>query len=483
MILADQKSLPLRILIVEDDEDDYFIISNYVHDIPGQNFQTEWCSEYQEALKAMKTSGHSLYFIDYYLTGKTGLDLLTEAMIDGIESPIIMLTGKANTVIDKKAMRLGAADYLIKSELNTEKLERCIRYSLERAANLRELKESERQYRNIFERTKDVFFIADTHLNLTRVNAAASQIFGYSQLELLTLTLMDLFVMNEDKERVNLILNQKGSIDDYQVALKTKEANKVGLLSVSLETDLKGKRYAQGIIHEITLLKRTEEIKIQMEKLDAKGKVIRTLAHEVRNPLNNIQLSIANLRTSGPAQAPEYLEIIDRNSQRINDLINDLMDSTRYHKMQLEASSLQSVMNDVLLVARDRIALTRIIVDTRYSTEMAMALVDKEKLRIAFLNLIINAIEAIGNLPGTINISITHKQDFHEVTIQDNGCGMTGETAQKLFEPYFTTKSTGLGLGLATTHAIFISHKATINVASDVGKGSVFTLTFPAFHD
>lgn len=170
---------PLRILVVEDDEDDFFIISDYIRSIPGQNFQTDWCKDYQEALDAMQKSTYALYFIDYYLTGKTGLDLLTEAMIDACEAPIILLTGKSNPVIDKKAAQLGAADYLIKSELSSEKLERCIRYALERSANMRELRESERQYRNIFERTNDVIFIADTDLSLRKVNEAASRLFGY----------------------------------------------------------------------------------------------------------------------------------------------------------------------------------------------------------------------------------------------------------------------------------------------------------------
>jgi PAS domain S-box-containing protein len=479
MTPSDQPALPLRILIVDDDEDDYFIISNYIKDIPGQKFEMEWCSSYQEALNAMQKSVYSIYFIDYYLRGKTGLDLLKEAMIDAIEEPIIMLTGKANAVIDKKAMQLGAADYLIKSELTTEKLERCIRYSLERAGNLRDVRESERQYRNIFERTNDVFFIGDVHLKLTKVNDAASRIFGYSHDELMRLSLTDLFVEDEDKERVKRVLNRKSGVNDFQVELKTRELNKVGLLSVSMEIDYKGRRYTQGIIHEITLLKRTEEIRVQMEKLEAKGRVIRTLAHEVRNPLNNIQLSVANLRVSGPAQQFEYLEIIERNSQRINDLINDLMDSTRFHKMNLEEASLQSVMDDALLIVQDRLVFNDITLDMVYTPVPAMAFVDREKLVIAFLNLITNAIEAIEVGKGRIGVSITSKPGFHEVKIEDNGCGMTAETQKKLFEPYFTTKPDGLGLGMVTAHAIVVSHKATIEVVSEVGKGTLFTLAFP----
>jgi PAS domain S-box-containing protein len=473
-----QQSTPLRILIVEDDEDDYFIISNYIKDIPGQDFQTDWCDDYQEALNALQKSTHSLYFIDYYLTGKTGLSLLTEAMIDACDAPIIMLTGKANAVVDKKAMQLGASDYLVKSELSSEKLERCIRYSMERATNLRELKESERQYRNIFERTNDVIFIADVHLKLSRVNQAATQVFGYSESELMKMTLPELFMSEGDKERVKSKLSHKGIVDDYQVALKTKDGSKVGLLSVSFETDLKGRLYSQGIIHEITLLKRTEEIRIQMEKLEAKGRVIRTLAHEVRNPLNNIQLSVENLKLDS-ANMDQYLEIIGRNSQRINVLINDLMDSTRYHKMQLEETSLQSVMDDALHVVEDRVALKKITVDLNYSPTAAMSLIDKEKLRIAFLNLIINAIEATEEGKGNLKISVAHNADFHEVKIEDNGSGMSENTAEKLFEPYFTTKPKGLGLGLATTQAIVVSHKGTIHVSSEVDKGTVFTLAFP----
>ena len=472
--------LPIRILVVDDDEDDYFIFSELIRDIPDSNFITVWCKDYQEALNCMQQTVYKLYFVDYHLTGRTGLELLTEAMIDACEAPIILLTGKGNPAIDKKAMQLGAVDYLIKSELSSEKLERCIRYSLERAANDRELKESERQYRNIFERTNDVIFIADPHLKLNKINDAATHIFGYVKSELLKLSLIDLFERKEDKEWVIKKLEHTSRIDDCQVDLATQQKEKkVGILSASFETDLSGRRYVQGIIHEFTLLKRTEEINIQIEKLEAKGNVIRTLAHEVRNPLNNIQLSVANLQSASPDQTAEYLEIIQRNSKRIDDLINELMDSTRYYKMKLEVVSLQSVMNDAIEVAQDRLALSKIKLVKKYSPNQAYASVDREKMRIAFLNLIINALESMEENKGILTISVSSRSHFHDVQIEDNGCGMTENVLQNLFEPYFTSKPNGLGLGLATTQAIVVSHKATIRVSSTVDKGSTFTISFP----
>src|SRR5689334_606355 len=142
---------PLKILIVDDDEDDFFLTSDFIKNIPNQNFNIDWSYNYNDALNKMKSNKFDIHFIDYRLGIKTGLDLLESAIEAGCEEPIILLTGKGTQEIDVKAMESGAYDYLIKSELNTEKLERCIRYSLERAASLKALKANERKYRNMFE--------------------------------------------------------------------------------------------------------------------------------------------------------------------------------------------------------------------------------------------------------------------------------------------------------------------------------------------
>src|SRR3954469_22469699 len=133
-------SRPVRILIVDDDEDDFFLTSEYISDIPNHTFEIAWCATYGEALQSILNSSHDMYFIDYRLNVKTGIDLLKEAMLNQCEEPIVLLTGKGNQKIDMEAMRLGAVDYLVKSELNSEKLERCIRYALEKAATLKELR-------------------------------------------------------------------------------------------------------------------------------------------------------------------------------------------------------------------------------------------------------------------------------------------------------------------------------------------------------
>ncbi|MBS1687321.1 MAG: response regulator, partial [Bacteroidetes bacterium] len=149
----------VRILIVDDDQDDFIITSEYIKHIPSATFQIDWCPRYDEALRHMMNKDYHLYFVDYRLGAKSGMDLLKDAMDHNYEAPIILLTGKGSYNVDIEAMQLGAVDYLVKTELTIEKMERSIRYALERTATLRALKENERKYRSIFEKSKDIVFI------------------------------------------------------------------------------------------------------------------------------------------------------------------------------------------------------------------------------------------------------------------------------------------------------------------------------------
>ena len=471
----------LRILIVEGDEGDYTLIRDYINDISDYSFKIDWCGNYDEGFKAITSFIHDIYFIDYFLGKKTGIDLLREAIQHQCRAPIILLTGQIHQKIDIEAIRSGAADYLIKSELNTEKLDRCIRYSLERSTNLKESKATERKFRTIFEHSKDVIFLSDDELRMKEVNVAATTIFGYTTAELLKLTIYDLMPSPEEKDELKRKLKRHKEIIDFQVGFLTKnKLRKNCMLSTSFETDSTGQSYIQGIIQDISVLKKVEEIRVQSEKLEAKGVVIRTLAHEIRNPLHNINLSLGFLKTEIDDSKVEFLNVIERNSNRINDLINQLMDSNQYYKLKLEVVPLQEVMKETLEKAEDQIVLSNIKLNLQLPKKEARALVDREKLKIAFLNVIVNAIEAMSKEKGELTISISSDQDFHTVAIKDNGCGMSEESAKKVFEPYFTSKPNGLGLGLAATFAIVQSHKAEIEVLSAINEGTTFTFTFPS---
>ncbi len=471
--------LSLKILIIDDDEDDFFITSEYIKSIPGNKFTVEWCYEYNDAINRICSGEYELFFVDYYLGAKTGLDLIKEAMALKCEQPFILLTGIGNQKIDIEAMKAGAVDYLIKSEMDNEKLERCIRYSYQRSKSLKALKANEKKFRNIFERSADAVFLANEKLIFRDINDATTKLLGYSKKELLALSLFQLLAKKESKEELKSELNAKDDIEDKEITLKTKNGElKYCILSLSREDDEEGKYY-QGIIHDITFLKKAEQATLRLEKRGVADRLVHVLAHEVRNPLNNINLSLEQL--SPDIENPEskiYVDIIQRNSKRIESLITELLSTSRPAEIRQSPLPLQHIIDESIAAATDRIMLKKITLHKDVPGDHVVVLADAEKLKIALLNIIINAIEAMEPELGKLSIHLKNNGEQSQLIIEDNGCGISDENLSRLFEPYFTAKRNGMGLGLAATLNILQSHHAEVEVKSKINEGSSFIITF-----
>ena len=472
----------VRIAIIEDDEDDFLIIKDYIAEIEGKSFVVDWFQDYNAAIEAIRNKEYHLYFVDYFLGHKTGLDLLDEAAELKCDAPIILLTGLGNKAIDVKAMEKGATDYLVKNDLNVEKIERCIRYSLERANFLKELKTREAKYRRLFASSKDAVFITDDHFNFSEVNDAAAELLGIPEKELVGRNLCDFISEHTLNGRLKPA-NGNGKdrdIEDSEIKIISKSnETKDCLLSIAPQRQADDETYLMhGIIHDITKIKKAEAANLQAEKLAANERLIRMLAHEIRNPLNNIILSVDQLI---PLQRDEmqkgFMDIIQRNSLRINNIITELLNLAKPTELILVEHSLQEIMDESLSRTDDRIKLQNIRVKKSYPTESLLVQADKEKLVIAFTNIIINAIEAM-ETAGELTISMFATEDGYQVCIKDNGRGFSQEHLSKLFEPFFTLKRNGMGLGLTVSFSILQSHKAKIRVNSIEHEGSEFQISF-----
>ena len=475
----------IQILIVDDDEDDFFIISEYIRQIEDQKFVIDWCNSYNEAVTKICEGIYDLYFIDYLLGAKTGVELIQEAIESNCEEPFILLTGNGNRLVDRKAMESGAVDYLVKSELSAEKLERCIRYSLERASSIKALRKSESKFRNIFEKSKDTLFIANENLLFIEVNDASYKLLEYSKEELLSKTLYELLVNVVDRKGIKQQLADTGDVPDKEIKIRTKNGeNKYCILTLSKEENKKGVAYIQGIIHDISALKKTEKEKLMIEKMDLASRLVRTMAHEIRNPLNNIMLSAEQLEHVIENEESQIcFDIIKRNSKRIEAIMAELLNPANGGQVSLEKKSLQAIIDESIEAAIDRIKLRNIELQKDYIKEPAWVMADQEKLKIALLNIIINAVEAVRENDGRLNISIKRKEQQYIVSISDNGCGVSEENLPLLFEPYFTSKQKGMGIGLASTHNILNYHKAYISVESQLNKGTTFNVVFNGLID
>ena len=248
------------------------------------------------------------------------------------------------------------------------------------------------------------------------------------------------------------------------------------------ESNKRNIQYQKELEAKIEELKRLDaelrELK-SMEKFTATGRVARTIAHEVRNPLTNISLAAEQLQDMAiqNSESSVLLDMISRNGIRINQLISDLLTATKAIELNLQKVNINRVLDETLEMAADRLDLSQVKVQKDYAKDICDVAIDEQKIKIALLNIIVNAIEAMEKHKGVLTLRTKSTADQCIIEIEDNGAGMDEDTLQKLFEPYFTNKAKGNGLGLTNCQNIIMSHRGKISVHSKVGKGSRFNVT------
>jgi signal transduction histidine kinase len=238
-------------------------------------------------------------------------------------------------------------------------------------------------------------------------------------------------------------------------------------------------------------LARARELEMQLhqaEKGAVVGRLAAAIAHEIRNPLNYINLTLDHLRSSfAPADATKKATFIQLTDQlktevaRINRHITDFLKYSRPSKLELQDVDIRAEAEGALRLVEVRAEEcgieTRIVQDGTLPPVQA----DRESLRSVFTNLVINAVEAINGAGGSISIKLSNPEvNSVKVEISDSGCGIAADDISKVFEPYFSTKETGTGLGLAIVKKAVDDHGGTISVASKEGSGTTFTIILPA---
>lgn len=248
----------------------------------------------------------------------------------------------------------------------------------------------------------------------------------------------------------------------------------------------------------------------QAERMSAIAHLASGIAHEVRNPLNLINLSIDHLRARffpvAPAEQEEFGRVVDHIKQevhRLNNMIETFLKYGKPLKLDRRPADVRTLLDEVLEVARQRAASQQVQVAREYAPTMPQVWVDAPHLKTCFLNLILNAFQAMpdgGALtvtaggttgtgdqgPGDGSRSLTFNPQppaangWVQIRIQDTGIGIPPQDLPRAFEPYFTTKEVGIGLGLALTKKILEEHGGHIDLSSEPGRGTVARLRLPA---
>jgi signal transduction histidine kinase len=260
------------------------------------------------------------------------------------------------------------------------------------------------------------------------------------------------------------------------------------LVTFNIESQAKKKATKQAENYHDQLEKRVVELASanrellelrSLERFTSTGRIARVIAHEIRNPLTNIDLSASHLENDQLAVEDKktFLDIIARNSRRINELINELLSATRFMDLKYEEIRVDDLLDESLNESIDRAQLKQIRIDKNYSTEKIWLNVDRSRMKIALLNIIVNAMEAMTGEHPRLDLETAAVNNHCIITIRDNGKGMDSETIAKVFDPYFTSKSNGNGLGMTNTQNIILNHKGKIEVFSEEGKGTAFVIT------
>jgi signal transduction histidine kinase len=204
-----------------------------------------------------------------------------------------------------------------------------------------------------------------------------------------------------------------------------------------------------------------------------------SLAHEVRNPLCNIDMALEMLRPIAlDEEATLYLDIIRRASVRIKNLITTLLITDHSREDSYEYFSLHQLLDEVLAVASDRMLLKKVVVSRKYYASEHRAFLNREHIKIALSNIVTNAIDAMAVETGKLALVTNSTPEQISLEIHDNGIGIGKENLKRIFEPFFTNKPNGLGLGLSTTLEILRANHTKIDVRSQEGLGTCFTLSF-----
>jgi two-component system, NtrC family, sensor kinase len=221
------------------------------------------------------------------------------------------------------------------------------------------------------------------------------------------------------------------------------------------------------------------------EKLSSLGRLAAGIAHEINNPLGGILLYGTNLIKKIPKEGPlhEGLEVIINETMRCKHIIQDLLEFSRDRPPSKAMANINDIIEKTLSILENEFRLKHVDVKKDLLKEMPDIFLDASQLGQVFVNLLINAIEAI-QVSGAVIIRSRVGPDRERVRVEiaDTGCGIAPEHMAKIFEPFFSTKPKGTGLGLAVSYGIIQNHQGTIWATSQPGQGTCFTLELPILH-
>jgi signal transduction histidine kinase len=521
----------IKILLVDDDEEDFIITKNIVSKIRGREYSLKWTSSFEEAMNSIYNSLYDVFLIDYRLGAHSGLELIKNAVENGCSHPLILLTGQGDIEIDEKAMKAGASDYLVKGTFNAEQLDRSIRYSIEHALNIQEIKklnsELEERVKNrtseleetnnylqgVLEERKE---IEEALRESQKLFQAIAQNFPNGTINVLDPKLRYIFSDGKELKEFGVKSSQlNGRFFSDTYSRKNKEIIEKNLQGVfngtpaEFEIEFDDKWYVlnavpladqQSIIHHILVVvqnmtrqKKAEiEIQVALEKEkelnELKSRFVSMASHEFRTPLSAILSSVALIsRYNAPDDEEKRIKHVSRIKSSVSNLTDILNDLLSIGKLEEGAVQAQPAFFDIKNLSAEIVQEIQSVakpgqkIHYEHSGESTINS-DKNLVRNIIVNLSSNAIKySSENKP--IYISTSVSPSSLSIKIKDEGIGIPEKDQKHLFGRFFragnVTNIQGTGLGLNIVKKYLEVLGGRINFTSEMNKGTTFNIEIP----
>jgi PAS domain S-box-containing protein len=345
-----------------------------------------------------------------------------------------------------------------------------------------ELLESEKRYSVLVEEAGDGVIILQDG-KVVFANKKATEVIGYSRDELKGLPLEKLV----DEKYLPLAKkmyerNLRGDVPiTFEVEWRAKNGERIPIEVSGARIYHEGRPAVLRVARDIRERKRMEEQRLKLEKLATMGELATMVAHDLRNPLTSIRNAGYYIKNTCPYRTNteckttlEMLNIIEQETIFANNIINDLLDFAAKRPLQKKKQNINEIIEDSLTKGN----IPRNIEVKRNFAKKATATLDEKQLERVFLNLIKNAVQAMPD-GGKLAVTTKETKDNVEIIFADTGIGISEENMSKIFQPLFTTKAKGIGMGLPICKNIVEQHNGTIEVKSKAGQGTTFLIKLP----
>jgi len=507
-----------KILLIDDEKDICLVMTITLEDA---GYQVVTAQDGDTGIRICKEASPQIVITDIRMPGMSGIQVLEAVKEHDPNIEVIVVSGFADMNLAIQALQLDASDFITKpinddalfialdrakSRYTTKKQLQEYTAFLEEGwtETTQELLETFSYQRNLIESSMDGIIGCDKKDIVVSFNKSMERILGYPKNEVLFKMSLDRFFFPGEVNRLKeAIKGEKYGGENRLFLFETNLVNKSGhKIPVQVSaTELFEMGRKSGLVcffrdlQEIRRLERemADQARIlHQDKMISLGRLAASVVHEINNPLtgilNYIRLMI-RIFSRGPLaenhqlKFQQYLDLVEKETQRCSQIISNLLIFSRKSPPNFESVHIPELLDRCTILSQHKLELNNIQLVTKAGSDIPPVEGDLNQMQQCVINLIFNAIDAIPD-GGTITIEGAYDPAIHHVLVRvkDNGIGISEEDLPHIFDPFYTTKKEGygVGLGLSTLYGIMERHNGRVRVESRPGEGAAFTLEFPA---